>query len=441
MKRYLLHLQPLLLLLAGAAVFAAEPKPPDGIVVGRVVLQPYWASYLEHDDNVYRRCDPDKDPDCQIDYTIEPDYIHSLLFGLKGEIPVRTGRVDFGYLGDQRRYNQTGGNIGRSLSHDLNAGMTMRFGSGDRLTLSDEYTLGVVDLQVIDDVGGDVVRRGEPYNFNRWSVELAREAPRMQGYQIKVTRLDMTFDSKQCDETDANCWPVPFFDYRGFQSAFQYRHPLPVDNWLVGYYGFRRIDNYTPKNSTEEEDDYGPGVMYRTEHSSSYQIGIGGYMRQKHPFLVRAGYGRFAFTGLEPSLSPFKGLVGHARLMLNVGSRTEVNFSFDRRPLPSNYPTYYINNALRLQVDRKWLRNSKVGMKLNLSRNKYGDELDEGDSPFCAGRIRQDDRMMVDAHVEWMLHRLVGFRVAASHWRRHSNCESSDYDANVISAGIELGWN
>jgi len=425
---------PLLLLAAGIAA-GAEAPPPDGVTIGNLVLQPSWATYLEYDDNIFRR-------DVRSQYI--SGFIHNLVFGLGADIPVSNSLFEFDYEGNQRNYGEHGDNIGRNLTHELAAKMTMKFGSGDRLTLSDDYTLGATDLQIVDDVGDELVRdevfRGEPYTYNRWAVELAREVPRMQGYSMKVTRLDMIFDAEECDPDDPTCFAVPFFDYRGFQSVFQYRHPLPVDNWLVGYYDFRLLDNYTPKNKEEGSGlvPEGPGVLFRTEHSNSYQVGLGGYMWQRHPFLVRAGLGHFRYSGLNPSDSTYRGLVGHARLRFNLGSSTELNMSLDRRPLPSNYPTYYINNALRVQIDRKWLQYSKVGFRLNLSRNEYGDSIEGLCSP---GVIRMDDRVMADGHVEWKIHRLVGLRVAASHWRRTSNCDTSEYSANVISAGIELGWN
>jgi hypothetical protein len=440
MMRCLLHVQVLtLLLLACGAASAANDTPPDGIVVGRTVLQPYWATRLEFDDNVFRRCDY-RDADCELGefFAIESDFIHSLIFGLGTEMPVKNGSFGFDYEGYQSRYRDTGAGIGRNLTHDMVAELVMEFGTGDRLTLEDHYTLGATDLQVMDDIGG-LSFRGVPYNFNRWSFELAREIPRMQGYQIKVTRLDMIFDAEECDPDDQECLTVPLFDYRGFQSVFQYRHPVPMDNWLIGFYEFRLLDNYTPKNKIPGAGgiESGSGVLFRTEHSNSYQIGFGGYMWDRHPFLIRAGLGRFRYTGLEPSESQFKGLVGHGRMRLNFGSRTELSISLDRRVLPSNFPTYYINNALRFEIDRTWLRFSKVGFRLNLSRNGYGDPI----PGFCGDLIRKDNRWMVDAHMQWMIHRLIGLQVSASHWRRESNCSTSDYEANVISAGIGLGWN
>ena len=59
---------------------------------------------------------------------------------------------------------------------------------------------------------------------------------------------------------------------------------------------------------------------------------------------------------------------------------------------------------------------------------------------ICDDQIRVDNRWQVSGHVEWMIHKLVGFRMSAAHWRRSSNCEASDYKANILSAGIALGW-
>jgi hypothetical protein len=420
---------PLMLLLC-VTTAGAESPPPDGITVGRWILQPYWASNIEYDDNIFRNCDPD-DPDCERGslWAIESDTIHSLLFGLGADMPVRNGMFEFDYTGNQRKYNSTGDRIGRNLEHDLNAKLAMRFGSGDRLTISDNYTLGVTDLQYIDETFG-LVFRGAPYNYNNWSVELSREVPRVQGYQIKVSRVDMTFDEGE---------DSPFNDYRGFQSVFQYRHPIPVDSWLIGHYEYRLIDNYTPNDKIPGENDIeaGPNVLFRTENSKSYQVGFGGFLRQKHPFLMRAGWGRFHYTGLEPPESSFEGLVGHARMQFDIGGRTELKLSMDRRPLPSNYQSYYINNALRVEIERSWMQYSGVGFRLNVSRNKYGDP---GLGICDPDVVRVDDRWMLDGYVHWMIHRLVGLRLAATHWQRASNCEASDYKANVISAGITLGW-
>jgi hypothetical protein len=132
-------------------------------------------------------------------------------------------------------------------------------------------------------------------------------------------------------------------------------------------------------------------------------------------------------------------LVGLANFQFVLGSRSLLAISLDRRPLPSFYNTYYIINVLRTRLERLWPRGSSVGISTIVSRNKYGDPL-EGVCGGDAAVFRVDKRLTVDAYADWKFHKLAGLRLSASHWQRNSNCELTDYKANILSAGVVLGW-
>ncbi len=396
------------LLVAALPLTAAQAdSPPEGIEAGKWVLSPYWKTSLEYDDNVFKR--PDQGG--------VSDLIYRLIFGMKATMPIGNSLFQLDYEGDQRKYQDYA--FARDLAQRARAGLVLNSSRGDRFKIEDSYTLGITDVQTIDE-GGELIFQGEPFAMNVAEFAVAREVRAMQGYSINVKHIDLEFDSDT----------VAFFNYRGFESAFEYRQPLPLNNWLIVHHTSRRLNHYDPRRGN---------LFYRAENSAAYQIGMRGHIGGRHPYDIRAGWGIFRYKGPEAGGSDFKGAVGLANIRFLLSSRSILGVSLDRRPLPSFYNTYYIINVLRVRLERKWPRGSSAGLSAVYSRNKYGDPL----VGVCGGDAavsRVDQRLMLDVDAEWMFHDLAGLRLSASRWQRDSNCELTDYEANVISAGVVLGW-
>jgi hypothetical protein len=311
----------------------------------------------------------------------------------------------------------------------------MRFPSRDTFDLSARYILGITDTQVVDP-GGELTFRGIPYRQARWDLQLARGVPGMHGYSAKLTRIDHIWEPAELP--GGSLQAVPYFDYRGLDSRFEYRYPLPSRNWVIGYGSVRRFNHYRPEGWTDEDGEPGEvGVPYRKEQSGSLEVGMRGYLGFEQPYFVRLGYGQFRYTGEEPSNVDFSGLVGQANWRLRVGGRSHLEVGWQRRPLPSSFSTYYVINEFRVRADREWLVYSRAGLDLLYSKNKYGEPLP---NTACSDFIREDRRWKAEAYVDWLVHRKFGFRVAVGHHERTSNCQGSDYKANMVTTGMTLGW-
>jgi len=283
--------------------------------------------------------------------------------------------------------------------------------------VDDTFTRGASDVKIVDE-GGELVYRDAPFDYNRAEVVWQRAIPGRAGFAVRVARVDLQFEP---DPT------VPFFDYSGWDTALEYRHPIPGRRWLRLYYDSRRFDHF------EAGVDHSTSEPFRQEQSDSLQGGVVGFVGRDHPFDVRVGYGKFRLVGTG---AEYNGVVGLANVTLNLGGRTWLNAVLWRRPLPSNFPTYYIVNSLRVSVERNWVRNMKAGIAVEHSRNRYLDPLpiDEGQE------IREDQRYLWEGYLDWSVHPQLAVRLTAGRQRRDSNFPQIEYSATGAALGLRLGW-
>jgi len=218
---------------------------------------------------------------------------------------------------------------------------------------------------------------------------------------------------------------VGFFDYRGFHNVFEFRQPMPEDRSWVVRYDARRFNHYDPQQAT--------GVPFRKEVTDAVLFGLRGFLGPEQPFRVHLGFGRFRYDGMEES--QFEGIVGTAAWRVRLGGRTKLDLEAIRRTLPSRFTTYYINNAIRAELARKWLR-FEAGTELELVKNDYADDLND---PDCSGR-RKDKTYELNVHWDWRVHERFKFSVSSFHAQRSSTCDDSDYQATGIETGFKIGW-
>jgi hypothetical protein len=401
----------LAVLAAGESRAQTSRAAPDGIVAGKWVLNPYGFFGVEYDSNVFRRA-----------VNIESDWIQRTTLGLTATIPVRNSAGLFEYTADRYAYQTV--QFTRDWNQYGRAGWRWNLSSGDTITVGTSYTKGITNVQEIDP-GGELTFLGQPYNLARWDLQIDRAIPRRQGYLIRISRVDMNWDP---DEGEI----VPFFDYRGWDARYEYRQPAAAIDWFIVYGEMRRFNHYRPRNTPGWE----LGVPFRKEESGSLQVGVRGFLGRGQPFFARIGYGEFEYTGAEPSATKFQGIVGELNWSLSVGARSSLELSLLRRPLPSTFPTYYLIDELRVNAERPWRQYSSMGLSVLLSRNTYGDAV----AVSCNGEIRQDNRWEAEAYLDWLIHRKFGFRVAAAHYERTSNCDLADFKANVVTTGLTMGW-
>jgi len=405
----------LVLGLAASSLFAQQP-PPDGIKAGPFILAPYFQAGGAADSNIFLTPEP------------ESDTIQIFTAGLGVVAPFRNSVFQFDYEASRLQFTEH--EFSRDVSQEFAVNFIFNFGSKDRLVLRERFVDSFADLSRIDDSVGTGDERffdGQPYRYNRWDVELSRLVPLQQGYSIRVTRVDLNYT----DVVD----PIPFQDYRGFDSGYEFRQPLAQRKWLIAYYSQRRFNYYDP-NIPELT-----GVPISKETSDTIQLGLRGLLGKDQPYYFRLGYVDFKFDVFLPGedqVNRFEGLTGSFSWALSIGGRSSLNLAMARRPLASGFDTFYLNNQVRAEFRRQWRRNSSVGLRGLLSLNQYADEIPGLEA--CAGIVRRDFRGELEANLDWLIHPKFGFITAASFANRNSNCDIFTYDAVALSVGITAGW-
>jgi len=401
------------------ALTAFTPAPaedvPDGIPLGPWILAPSFHSSYEANSNVFYRAD---DAPPQDDEFSRRDRVAKIGGGILAVLPFSNSSLELSYQTDKENYEKNP--FPRDLSQVAGLNLELKFKSGDVLAFRDVYRSDFARAEEVD-AGGELTSfRGEPYSINRWEVELSRTDPQRQGYVVRIRRQDFIYDGDE---------DIGFFEYRGFDNKFEYRQPLPENRSWVVRYGSRRFNHYDPLYV-----DAPHGVPFRKEKSDNVQLGVLGSLGEGQPFFFNLGYGRFRYEGLDES--EFDGLVGQAAWRLQIGGRTQLDLEAVRQPLPSNSNTHYINNAVRAELEREWLR-FESGTGLEFNRNDYADEVE--DFGVCDGR-RKDSTYKGEVFWGWRVHERLRFQISSFYSRRSSTCDSSDYEAAGFETGIALGW-
>jgi len=302
----------------------------EGIPAGRWLLSPWLNTAFGYQSNVLLEHDASDDT----------DRVAGVEGGLMAQLPFRNSRLDLGYTAGQLLYSEK--DFPRNTSQKGEIELELRFRTTDKLTFGDTYREDFARVRSPATEGGESFV-GEPYTVNRWDVELRRDAPTRPGYVVRVRRIDFVYDGET---------PIGFFDYRGFQYHFEYRQPLPSGKQWHLTYAPRRFKHYY--SDSENHPDFPVGVEFRTETSDSLLTGVSGSFGDDQPYRIAVGWGRSTYDNFDTGLvSKFSGVVGSAAWWINIGGRSGVELSFSRRPLPSNFSSYYIYNNLRADFSRE----------------------------------------------------------------------------------------
>lgn len=408
-----------LVLVLCTGVSRAQPEMPEGLPAGPWLLAPSLSNQFQIDNNLFRD-----------DESTGSEKISSVTGALRASLPFRSSLLQLSYAATKRNYESV--SLSRDLAQDLGVMLRFDFSSGDQLIVRDDFRRDFTRLRELDVLGNEVVFSGQPYNVNRWSAQLTREVPQRQGYDVQVRRTDFNFEGES---------QVGIFDYRGFDTDFEYRQPLPASRWWIVHYSMRRFNNY------ESNCPSRVGIPFRKEESDSLQTGLRGRLGPDHSYFVRLGYVRFrleedgvaACRSQEPGAgsTEYDGAAGQAGWRLRLGDRTDIVLGAYRQPLPSGFNTYYIVNELRAELQRDLFQRGRLGLVTRLGRNEYGKLIDQAG---CDQIHRKDNRLDVEGEFTWLVHPRIGLQLAALHERRGSNCEINDYRAMQLGAGLVLGW-
>jgi len=429
-----------LLLLATAPVAAQRlDDRPEGLPAGPFLVEPYVRFTYENDDNVFRR---NGLVEINTFNTVVSDNIATVWGGAKASLPFRMSLLEFSAELSRFEYQKT--TVPQDFTRDFQATGTFNFATGDTVALSERFLQGLSQIQAtVGGDGGEETFSGRPFDLNELELEISRAMPGRAGYSVRIRRIDLNWDA----------FPVPTgaFDYRGWNSSVEFRKPIPGRRWLIFSFNGRRLDHFDADYATAPEPEAPFGVPFRQEKFDSAQVGVRGFQSRGSPFFVQIGYGRFDYEFVEGLVdsqgqpvesSGFRGLVGAGRWRVPIGGRTSLDISGQRRVLPSNLNTHYVNNDLRVHFYREWLRYSTVGIDVRWSGNRYGDLIfDEGANvPDGCKQLRKDRRTLAEAYVSWLPFVRTTFRMALSLDDRNSNCPLFEYDSTRLTAGVSYGW-
>lgn len=380
-------------------------SPPEGVAFGPWILAPQFGSSYAADTNLFREQKGDE----------VSDQVAKLEGGLSAYLPFSNSLLELSYDAAQDQFQES--EFERSTTQTFGVDLDLNFKTGDRLTIGDSYRRDFARSEEVD-AGGEITFNGEPYSFNRWTVEVARDDPRSQGYVVRIQRQDFTYDG----ETD-----IGFFEYRGFDNYFEFRQPVPGNRQWLMRYRQRRFNHYRPN----EPDEI--GIAFRKEETDYLEWGLRGVVGRGNPYRLLVGYSDFKYKG--PEDSEFRGIVGSFLTSMAVGGRTDLEVELIRQPLPSNFDTHYINNGFRSSLERDWL-DFEGGVEVRVTLNQYADAIDGLD---CDGR-RKDTTYQGEVYWGWRLHERYRFEISSYYSQRGSNCERSDFEGVGVEAGFDLGW-
>jgi hypothetical protein len=381
---------------------------PEGIPVGPWFLAPRFGTSYETSDNIFY----------SNDVRAESDQVTSIGGGVLATMPFGHSRLELDYQAEKENYKDN--DFPRDVTQVAQVDLELNFRSGDTLSLRDVYRRDFARAEEVD-AGGELASvDGEPYNINRWEIELSRDDLRRQGYLVRIRRQDFIYEGDK---------DIGFFEYRGFHTVFEYRQPLPEQRGWVLRYTARRFNHYDPFEEAAPK-----GVPFRKEKSDAVLLGLVGLLGERQPFRVNLGYGRFSYDG--QSKSEFDGLVGMGAWRLHLGGRTMLDLEAVRRPLPSNSRTHYINSAVRADLQREWLR-YESGTEIEIVRNDYSEVTAEFGP--CDGK-RRDTTYKAEAYLGWRVHDRLRFRVSSFHTSRSSTCVLSGYEVTGVESSLTFGW-
>lgn len=397
--------------LAAASPAAAEQPVPEGLVVGPWVLAPaLHAEYLA-DSNVFREDDA---------FQPESDRIATLRGRLDAHLLFSNSKLGLFYEGSLQEFDRN--RFSRDTGLTLGADLLLDFGRGTTLRLGDTFRR---DYTRIDDEVPDAVFRGEPFNVNRWEIDLSREVPNRRGFAVRVARTDFIFAGRSA---------TGLYDYRGFSGSAEYRHPLPGRRWLTAGYSGRRFNHFRP-NCHLQAVECQVGVPFRRESFDGVSAGLRGRLGERQLYMFNLGAGQSELTGERAS--EFGNVVAEGTWEVRAGERTAVRFALGRRPLPSTDDSLYILTDVSAALDLRLSPVVRVVAQTLLGRADYDQFIPGLGCP--AGTPREDRRFDMQGAVSWAIHPRLAIRADAGYDERGSNCNVG-YEAVHGGIGLSFGW-
>jgi hypothetical protein len=419
------------ILLAVAAMLVSDPcvgqeqPPPPGVPMGPWLVAPLIVSGYTYESNPFFRAD-EFDPASERILEIGPEIVATL--------PFRNSRLSL--EGRYTSYEYENRATGDDDALDLSADLDLAFYSGDRLRIG----YGVLDgtsRTLAFDEGGESVFNGEPYRFDRYSLEMSRAVAGRRGYEVSVRNSSVEFDEDL----------GTFFEFDGWETDVEYREPVSGYAWLLARYAGRRFDQFRSGDSRD--------APFQKESTDAGFVGVRG-VRQELSYEVAVGWARSEYEWTEettpggPPRSDFRGAVWNASVTRRLGPRDEVLVRTERRAFSSFFRdnNYYLSTRTKAQWTRRLRGRSSVWLSAEYATNDYPDPVDaNGDGEPDV--LREDHLWDIGIYGTVAVWRKLGFRVDVRHRSRDSNfvfettdgvLSSADYKGLRAFVGVTLGW-
>jgi len=302
-------------------------------------------------------------------------------------------------------------------SQDVQADLALRFSSFDQLTFAYDRQRGAADTIRFD--GGEAIYDGTPYGFVTYDVSVQREVPGHLGYAANVRWSRLTFESTT----------YAFFEYDGWDGAFELRKAVSASKWILAGGAFRRFDHRLANDPTHS--------VYRQEVVDAVQVGMQGFGAHSQSWRVMLRYDWADYPG--GTGSDFSGLGGEALLILAPGPSSNVYLYASRRNWASFYVdnNYYVATVAGVRGEKRWNRTA-IGLDVNLGLTDYPDVVVD---PVSQEAIkRRDVGSRGEFYASFAFRSAYALRVSFSHQGRRSNAGGVDYRGDALGVQFVLGW-
>lgn len=411
-----LALPALAVVAATASVGRAEgaAESPSGIVVGPWILTPSYSTEAEADSNIFNND--------IFSQTKDRSVRHGLQVGAL--LPFSNSKLELGY--EAQRVDYAHNSLFNDLVQQMNARLVLNLTTGDQLTVRESLRRDFVQidptLNDIDAPGSapEAAFFGVPYHDNRIDVTFERSDPRRRGFAVRIGRRDFVYHGQT---TSAE------YDYRGYDSSFEYRQPVSPRKGIILYYGRRRLNHYDPNGVV--------GEVTRRESADDFALGLRGQFGRNRPFLVRVGYGgfRYELNGATTDHS----LTGFVRWRVAAGARSWADLLGSRDQLASTFSSHYIDERLRTTAGYEFSGSASAYVSLGAGQRRYAPVQNAAGNSSCELH-RRHAFYDVGLGASWNPFRLLRLEAGARHEAQNSNCEGEGFGSQTVRLGLTVGW-
>ena len=407
-------------MLAAAAVAPAraqivETLDPDlAIPLGAFRLYPFARVTFEHTTNMFW------EPDVGTGGP-QSGQIRTLVPGFVLEMPFSRSRTQVGYalqLRDHAGIERPSGVDERSLNHFVKLDSDLRFASGLRVHLYDEWQRGVLEASVYDAGANEVTFSGEEFRRGFAELEVAHERENWHRYAVAARRVE------QDVLRSPGATPSGLFDVNEFEVRAIAERALATNT--VAVVQVQRSDALLVNASQSC-----PGFVSAWVDQEEIGGRLGLRLRRPRATMLEGlvGWSRLQGTECGEDLGATNSVVGSLQVQRELSRRADVSVRVAREIYPSLYGGEgYVSDHLLLRATRTGAGRLGWGAALGYYRNEY------------AGVGRSDDSVAGEGWIGYRFGRWLEWRLTVrGNTRSSSFGPSAEYDVLRVGTTVSFG--